>query len=86
MSEHVEVAMSVHVVSRTTRGPLTTIECQTHGWSIDCHPADRAWAEGALDEHVAGGRVYPPLRVVCHAACFDEHGHTDGCLYDGDDG
>lgn len=58
-----------------------TASCAPCRWSAtDPNPEHLALAVG---RHV-GVAVRPRLRIVrCHAICYDEHGHTDGCLIDG---
>lgn len=50
---------------------------------VVAHTANRAamsMARLVAHDHAARHRRGP-----CHAACYDEHGHTDGCLYDGEE-
>jgi hypothetical protein len=59
---------------------MTTISCTPCRWSATGGTAQEvAWLETAINGHL--GR--PPRGGMCHAACFDDHGHTDGCLYEG---
>lgn len=71
-----------HDIVKSTNGGVTTIRCVAGDWTVDAHTdAEIAWATRAAYTHSAARQ-----RGMCHAACYDEHGHTDGCLYDGEDG
>ena len=70
--------MTTHAPTRSEQAGMLTISCCT--WSVTAtSPGDRRWAEQALTGHLG---IPIPHRRRCHALCFDEHGHTDGCIMD----
>lgn len=74
----------VHDIIRTTEGRFVRVRCTAGDFDVEAHadsPHEVAMA-------VEGGWKHRRRKTTgqCHAACYDEHGHTDGCLYDGDDG
>lgn len=76
-----------HEVTRTDDRGLLTIVCSgpAHSWSVTAATrADRAWAEQALAHHQGRGPAPRQARIggCGHDLCHDEHGHSDGCLYD----
>lgn len=69
------------LVSEPIDDGMTRLSCSAGDWGrTDVRTADEiAWVRSAHAVHAAHHRGR------CHVACYDEHGHTDGCLYDGDE-
>lgn len=72
------------IVVDPPNGGLCEVRCTGCDWSVPAHTdndEEIRWAKGAGHLHAAKHRLGP-----CHEACYDEQGHTEGCLYEGDEG
>lgn len=73
------------IVSNDLGGGFTEFVCSAGDYAgIVAHtdrPAEMRMARGAAYCHAADQRG-----GMCHAGCYDDDGHTDGCLYEDGDG
>jgi hypothetical protein len=68
----------VHVLDRRDGPGVRTVRCC--GWSMTA-PTEQEWRlHDALLRHL--GLPVPERFEPCHPICVDEHGHSDGCIYD----
>lgn len=60
---------------------VSRISCSEGDWlTVDAHTRDEIrWVFAA---HALHARQH---RGMCHPACYDQDGQTDGCLYEGDE-
>lgn len=70
---------------------LTEISCSCGSWlavALTGKASEIAWVERSLAEHhrrVLEERLGIRILGLCHDGCFDVDGHTDGCLYEGEE-